>query len=42
MLVTDAIAAMGLGSGVHQLGTMKVEVRGNAARLPGKQTLAGR
>ena len=40
--MTDAIAAMGLGSGLHQLGTMAVEVTGNAARLPGKETLAGR
>lgn len=42
MLVTDAIAAMGLGEGLHQLGTMKVEVKQRAARLPGKDTLAGR
>lgn len=42
VLVTDAIAAMGLGSGLHQLGTMTVEVKGNTARLPGKHTLAGR
>lgn len=41
VLVTDAIAAMGLGSGRHQLGTMTVEVKGNTARLPGEQTLAG-
>ena len=42
VLVTDAIAAMGLGSGLHQLGTMTVEVKDKVARLPVKQTLAGR
>lgn len=42
VLVTDAIAAMGLGEGLHQLGTMMVEVKQRAARLPGKDTLAGR
>ena len=42
VLVTDAIAAMGLGCGLHQLGGMTVEVRDKAARLPGTRTLAGR
>lgn len=40
--MTDAMAAMGLGPGLHQLGTMTVEVKDKAARLPGKTTLAGR
>lgn len=42
ILITDAIAAMGLGSGIHQLGTMTVQVKGRTARLSGVQTLAGR
>ncbi len=42
VLVTDAIAAMGLGEGVHKLGTMTVEVKSRAARLLGHDTLAGR
>ena len=29
----------GGGDTLHQLGTMAVEVTGNAARLPGKETL---
>ncbi len=40
--MTDAIAAMGLGDGVHQLGTMTVNVSGRTARLAGESTLAGR
>ena len=42
VLVTDAIAAMGLRDGVHKLGTMTVEVKGRAAKLLGQDTLAGR
>ena len=42
ILVTDAMAAMGLGDGLHQLGTMTVNVEGKTARLPGTNTLAGR
>lgn len=41
VLVTDAIAAMGLGEGAHSLGSMRVEVKNGAARLAGKNTLAG-
>ena len=40
--MTDAIAAMGLGDGLHCLGTETVEVRGRLSRLPGQKTLAGR
>ena len=42
MLITDAIAAMGQGDGVHQLGTLTVEVQGKVAKLPGQDILAGR
>ena len=33
ILVTDAMAAMDLGDGLHQLGTMTVNVEGKTARL---------
>ncbi len=39
-LVTDAIAALGVGDGDHRLGDRAVEVRDGAARLP-DGTLAG-
>jgi N-acetylglucosamine-6-phosphate deacetylase len=39
-LVSDAIAALGLGDGTHRLGGLTVEVRDGAARLP-DGTLAG-
>jgi N-acetylglucosamine-6-phosphate deacetylase len=39
-LVSDAIAALGLGDGDHRLGDRTVEVRDGAARLP-DGTLAG-
>ncbi|XP_042207557.1 N-acetylglucosamine-6-phosphate deacetylase-like [Homarus americanus] len=41
VLVTDAMAAMGLGDGVHQIGQMKVLVEGRKARLVDFDTLAG-
>ena len=41
MLVTDAMGAMGLPSGNHQLGTLSVSVEGNRAFLKGTATLAG-
>lgn len=40
MLITDAIAATGVGDGVSSLGGQRVEVRGGAARLA-DGTLAG-
>ena len=42
VLVTDAIAAMGLPPGRHYLGTMEVNIEKNRATLVGTNTLAGR
>ena len=42
VLVTDAISAMGLRSGVHHLGSQLVEVRNKCAVLAGTDTLCGR
>jgi N-acetylglucosamine-6-phosphate deacetylase len=41
VLVTDAMAAMGLGNGEHLLGNMKVTITGDRATLAGKDVLAG-
>ena len=41
VLVTDAMAALGLDDGEHTLGNMKVSIRGDRATLPGTETLAG-
>lgn len=41
VLVTDAMAAMGLGDGEHQIGQLKVKVEKLTARLVGSNTLAG-
>jgi N-acetylglucosamine-6-phosphate deacetylase len=41
VLVTDAMAAMGLGDGAHKLGTMDVTKEGGRAVLTGTETLAG-
>lgn len=41
MLVTDAIQAMGLSPGQHQLGSQIVDVSEHEAVLAGTQTLAG-
>ncbi|MGA8545548.1 MAG: N-acetylglucosamine-6-phosphate deacetylase [Mycobacterium sp.] len=40
-LVTDATAAAGLGDGEFRLGTVQIEVVGNAARVRGTSTIAG-
>ena len=42
VLVTDAIAAMGLPPGRHHLGTMEINIEKNRATLVGTNTLAGR
>lgn len=41
VLVTDAMSAMGLGDGIHALGDMSVEIKGDRATLTGTDTLAG-
>jgi N-acetylglucosamine-6-phosphate deacetylase len=41
VLVTDAMAAMGLGDGKHSLGTMAVNIKGKRATISGTDTLAG-
>ena len=42
VLITDAIAAMGLPPGRHLLGTMEVDIDTKRAYLVGTKTLAGR
>lgn len=41
ILVTDAMSAMGFGSGTHSLGSMTVTIDGNKAVLANSNTLAG-
>lgn len=41
MLVTDAISALGLEEGIHQLGQMNIEVRDGKAYIAGTDTLCG-
>ncbi|XP_046747685.1 N-acetylglucosamine-6-phosphate deacetylase [Diprion similis] len=41
VLVTDAISAMGLEEGVHQLGQLTIQVRGGRAYIAGTDTLCG-
>lgn len=41
VLVTDAMAAMGLGDGAHTLGGTAVEIKGKRATVQGTDTLAG-
>jgi N-acetylglucosamine-6-phosphate deacetylase len=40
-LVTDAMAATGLGDGAYRLGDMAVDVRDGVARIAGTDTIAG-
>lgn len=42
VLVSDAIGAMGLPDGIHQLSDLQVEVCDGRAQLEGTDTLAGR
>lgn len=42
VLVTDAMAALGLPPGLHKLGPMQVEIDHGKATLKGTNTLAGR
>uniref|UniRef100_A0A8R1ICQ1 N-acetylglucosamine-6-phosphate deacetylase n=1 Tax=Caenorhabditis japonica TaxID=281687 RepID=A0A8R1ICQ1_CAEJA len=41
VLVTDAIAALGMADGVHKLGTQTIHVKGLEAKLDGTDTTAG-
>lgn len=41
ILVTDAMAALGLPPGVHKLGSMDVVINKNEAKIVGTETLAG-
>ncbi|CAP27088.2 Protein CBG06850 [Caenorhabditis briggsae] len=41
VLVTDAIAALGMADGVHRLGTQTIHVKGLEAKLDGTNTTAG-
>lgn len=40
-LITDAMAAAGIGDGEHRLGTLEVTVRDGIAKLRGTDTIAG-
>jgi len=42
VLVTDAVSAMGLPSGVHHIGSQSVEVKNSRAVIAGTDTLCGR
>lgn len=41
VLVTDAISALGLEEGMHQLGQFKIEIRMGRAYIAGTDTLCG-
>ncbi|XP_014215446.1 N-acetylglucosamine-6-phosphate deacetylase [Copidosoma floridanum] len=41
VLVTDAISALGLQEGVHQLGQLAIEIRQGRAYIAGSETLCG-
>ncbi|XP_011499907.1 PREDICTED: putative N-acetylglucosamine-6-phosphate deacetylase [Ceratosolen solmsi marchali] len=41
ILVTDAISALGLEEGIHQLGQLSIEVRAGSAYIAGTNTLCG-
>lgn len=42
ILITDAIAAFGMGDGIHRLGDQKVRCKGMKATVDGTNTIAGR
>ena len=41
VLVTDAVSAMGLQTGVHHIGVNQVEIKNNVAFIAGTETLCG-
>lgn len=41
VLVTDAISALGLEEGIHQLGQFKIEIRKGSAYIADTNTLCG-
>lgn len=41
VLVTDAISALGLEEGVHQLGQFEIEIRKGSPYIAGTDTLCG-
>lgn len=41
VIVTDAISALGLEDGVHNIGQQKIEVREKKAYVAGTETLCG-
>lgn len=41
VLVTDAISALGLEEGIHQLGQFKIEIRKGCAYIAETNTLCG-
>lgn len=41
ILVTDAISPLGLGTGEHRIGQLRVRIENNMARIAGTNTLCG-
>lgn len=41
ILVTDAISALGFSDGIHYIGQLTIEIRGNKAFIAGTDTLCG-
>ena len=41
MLVTDAISALGLTEGTHQIGALDIEIKNDCAYILGTETLCG-
>lgn len=41
VLVTDAISALGLTEGIHQIGNLDIEIKNDCAYILGTETLCG-